>query len=70
VIGASLSEIDTLHKSVPRIVFINRYSCSDHSATSRMLAEQLLRLAGDAPLRERYDKRIAFKAWLELLGES
>jgi glycosyltransferase involved in cell wall biosynthesis len=45
------------------------------------LAEQLLRLAGDAALREamgararallceRYDKRIAFKAWLELLGE-
>jgi glycosyltransferase involved in cell wall biosynthesis len=43
------------------------------------LAEQLLRLAGDAALREamgarartllceRYDKRIAFKAWLELL---
>lgn len=45
------------------------------------LAEQLLHLAGDAPLREamgtrarallceRYDKRIAFKAWLELLRE-
>jgi glycosyltransferase involved in cell wall biosynthesis len=45
------------------------------------LAEQLLRLAGDAPLREamgararvllcaRYDKRIAFKAWLGLLSE-
>lgn len=45
------------------------------------LAEQLLRLAGDAPLREamgarartllcaRYDKRIAFRAWLELLKE-
>ena len=43
------------------------------------LAHQLLRLAGDADLREamgarsrallcaRYDKRIAFKAWLELL---
>lgn len=43
------------------------------------LAEQLLRLAGDAPLREamgararallceRYDKRLAFRAWLELL---
>jgi glycosyltransferase involved in cell wall biosynthesis len=45
------------------------------------LAEQLLRLAGDAALREamgararallreRYDKRIAFKAWLKLLRE-
>jgi glycosyltransferase involved in cell wall biosynthesis len=45
------------------------------------LAEQLLRLAGDAALREamgararallceRYDKRIAFKAWLELFQE-
>jgi len=45
------------------------------------LAEQLLRLGGDAPLREamgararallceRYDKRIAFKVWLELLRE-
>ena len=45
------------------------------------LAEQLLRLAGDAALRAamgtrarallcaRYDKRIAFKAWLALLGE-
>ena len=45
------------------------------------LADQLLRLAGDAALREamgvrarallceRYDKRIAFKAWLELLQE-
>ena len=45
------------------------------------LADQLVRLAGDAALREamgararallcgRYDKRIAFKAWLELLRE-
>ena len=45
------------------------------------LAEQLLRLAGDAVLRdamgarartllcERYDKRIALEAWLELLRE-
>jgi colanic acid biosynthesis glycosyl transferase WcaI len=45
------------------------------------LADQLVRLAGDAVLRdamgararvllcERYDKKIAFKAWLELLGE-
>ena len=45
------------------------------------LADQLLRLAGDAALRvamgararalrcERYDKRIAFKAWLALLGK-
>jgi colanic acid biosynthesis glycosyl transferase WcaI len=45
------------------------------------LAEQLVRLAGDTPLREamgarsrallceRYDKRIAFKAWLGLLRE-
>ena len=45
------------------------------------LAEQLLRLQGDAALREamgarartllceRYDKRIAFKAWAALLGE-
>ena len=45
------------------------------------LADQLLRLAGDAVLREamgararallceRYDKKIAFKAWLELLRE-
>ena len=45
------------------------------------LADHLVRLAGDAPLREamgararallceRYDKRIAFKAWLELLRE-
>ena len=45
------------------------------------LAAQVLRLAGDAVLREamgararallckRYDKRIALKAWLELLGE-
>jgi glycosyltransferase involved in cell wall biosynthesis len=45
------------------------------------LADQLLRLAGDAVLREamgararallceRYDKRVAFKAWLELLRE-
>jgi glycosyltransferase involved in cell wall biosynthesis len=45
------------------------------------LADQLVRLAGDAVLREamgararallcgRYDKRIAFKAWLELLEE-
>ena len=44
------------------------------------LAEQLLRLSGDAALREamgararallceRYDRSIAFKAWLELLG--
>ena len=43
------------------------------------LADQMLRLAGDAALRvamgaralrcERYDKRIAFKAWLALLGK-
>ena len=45
------------------------------------LADQLLRLAGDAELREamgararallceRYDKRIAFNAWLGLLEE-
>ncbi len=45
------------------------------------LADQLLQLAGDAPLREamgvrarallceRYDKRIALEAWLELLRE-
>lgn len=45
------------------------------------LAAQLLRLAGDAPLRksmgararallcERYDQRIAFKAWMRLLKE-
>ena len=45
------------------------------------LADQLLRLAGDAVLREvmgararallceRYDKKMAFKAWLELLGD-
>jgi len=45
------------------------------------LANQLMRLAGDANLREamgtraraqlceRYDKKVAFKAWLELLGE-
>jgi colanic acid biosynthesis glycosyl transferase WcaI len=43
------------------------------------LANQLIGLAGDVALREvmgtrallceRYDKRIAFKAWLELLGE-
>ena len=45
------------------------------------LAEQLLRLAGDAVLREamgararallcaRDDKKIALKAWVEVLGE-
>ena len=45
------------------------------------LADQLVRLAGDSVLREtmgararvllceRYDKKIAFKAWLELLAE-
>ena len=40
------SETATLRKSVPRIVFINRYFYPDHSATSQMLSDLAFFLAG------------------------
>lgn len=56
-----LSETPTLHASVPRVVFINRYFYPDHSATSQMLSDLAFFLAESGrevcvvASRQRYD---------------
>ena len=77
--GRPLVFIGDREGEIASLVLRERIGAAVRQGDAGALAEQVQRLAGDAALREtmgararallceRYDKRIAFKAWLELL---